>query len=344
MRLEQFHYELPPELVAQEPPKERDGARMLVLHRASGVIEHKLFRDLSTYLNPNDGLFLNISRVQKARLLGERSTGGKVECLILRSLEQNRYECLLRSSASKIGLEFFVGNELRGVVREKGPKEITFIVEFSVKQGGSVQTAIEAVGHVPLPPYINRPDTKIDVERYQTVYAREMGSVAAPTAGLHFTDATLKEVRAKGVECHHICLHVGLGTFQPIKVEKIADHHMHEEYFSIGAEAAHAIGSLKERGGRRIAVGTTTVRTLESGARRFGLHSPEGEGWTDLFLCPGSEFLVTDGILTNFHQPQSSLVVLLSGFVGKELLFHAYREAIREKYRFFSYGDCMLVL
>ena len=277
----------------------------------------------------------------------KEETGGKVECFVLREREPGLAECLLRSSASKLGLTFQIADKAAATVVDACDGG-AFLVRFSFAPGTEgLQDLMSAEGHVPLPPYISREDTEDDVTRYQTVYAREKGSVAAPTAGLHFSPAMLAEVKSKVAATAYVTLHVGLGTFQPIKVEEIEHHKMHAEYFCINAEAASCANATRARGGRRIAVGTTTVRALESGARAPGSASgtlSPAAGFTDLFLYPGARFQAVDAMLTNFHQPRSSLLVMMHAFMGRELVERAYNEALKEKYRFLSYGDCMLVL
>ncbi len=338
MRLSDFDYQVPEELVAQRPLEKRDASRMLVLHRREGKIEHRQFRNLPEYLCAPDRMIFNRSKVIKARLIGQRESGGKVEIFLLRKLTEGRYECLLKATAAeKIGLEVTFGEVLHGRVLARIQNGMTYEVELRADDD-RLDFWIERIGRMPLPPYIHREADGLDVGRYQTVYASDGGSVAAPTAGLHFTEETFARLRARGVKLGHLTLHVGLGTFQPIKAENIEEHRMHEELFSIDREVFEDCISARERGERVLAVGTTSVRGLESAARGM-------EGSTNLFLRPGSEFKVVTNMLTNFHQPKSSLVVMLAAFVGsRDLLLEAYAKAVEEKYRFFSYGDCMLVL
>jgi S-adenosylmethionine:tRNA ribosyltransferase-isomerase len=338
VKLSEFDFSVPEELVAQRPLEQRNASRMLVLHRRAGRIEHRNFRDLPEYLGPTDTLVFNRSKVVKARLIGHRATGGQVELFLLRNIEGNRFECLVRATASpKEGLEVSFGGMLNGKILSRLANGMTYEAELSAPDG-RLDFWIEHIGRMPLPPYIRRSADGLDIGRYQTVYASEPGSVAAPTAGLHFTEELLSEIRAKGVATGFLSLHVGLGTFQPIKTDLVEDHKMHEELFSIDRPLLDACMVARAQGNRVIAVGTTTVRALESSVRGM-------EGCTDLFLRPGAEFRLVSTLFTNFHQPKSSLVVMLAAFVGnKELLFEAYAKAVEEKYRFFSYGDCMLVL
>lgn len=338
MKLSEFDYHVPEELIAQRPLDDRQGSRMLVLHRKEGRIEHKRFLDLPSYLSAPDRMVFNRSKVVKARLIGHRSSGGKVEIFLLRRISENRFECLLKATAAeKEGLEISFGELLQAKVHSRLPGGITYEVELSANDG-RIDFWVDKLGRMPLPPYIRRDADGLDVGRYQTVYASESGSVAAPTAGLHFTPAMLEKLQGQGVKTGYITLHVGLGTFQPIKVEEINDHKMHEEFFHIEPEWLADCQKARANGERVFAVGTTSVRALESAARGM-------VGSTSLFLKPGEEFKLVTNMLTNFHQPKSSLVVMLSAFVGsKELLFEAYAKAVEEKYRFFSYGDCMLVL
>lgn len=337
MQLSDFDYFVPEELVAQRPLEQRDASRMLVLHKSSGKIEHRVFKNLPEFLGPSDLMIFNQSKVVKARLHGLRETGGRVEVFLTKRISPNSFECLVKATAAnKAGLSFEIGEGLRGKILGPGSEPMLFIVEFSAT-GASLESRIEQFGKVPLPPYIQREAELEDISRYQTIYAKNAGSVAAPTAGLHFTPAIIEEIKSKGVELDFVTLHVGLGTFQPIKVENIADHSMHKEEFSLNDGLKEKCEAARGKGRRVIAVGTTSVRALESAAR-----GKQNE--TNLFLKPGEKFHWVDAMLTNFHQPKSSLVVMLSAFVGKDLLFEAYQKAVEEKYRFFSYGDCMLVV
>jgi S-adenosylmethionine:tRNA ribosyltransferase-isomerase len=336
--LSNFDYQVPEELVAQNPLPARDQSRMMVVHRNSGKIEHKRFLNLVDYLEPEDLIVFNKTKVFKSRLIGERvGTGGKVELFLLKQISENRFHCLIKSTAAKkVGLEVNFSNGLKGKVESETSDPMIFIVSFDCT--GSLQEAISEVGRVPLPPYIHRDPVKEDLDRYQTVYAQEVGSVAAPTAGLHFTEDTFGKMREKGLRTREVVLHVGLGTFLPIKVENLADHKMHEEEFFVEENLKQEFLDSKKTGGRVVAVGTTTVRTLESSARGF-------EGKTNLFLKPGEAFRAVDVMFTNFHQPKSSLIVMVAAFMNSDSLWReAYQKAVEEKYRFFSYGDCMLIL
>lgn len=337
MKLSDFDYELPLELIAQEPPAERDGARMLVLHRESQTWEDRTFRELPSYLAPGDCLVLNDSRVLPSRLFGNRS-GGEAEIMLLEPLssDSREWRALVRP-----------GRKLRAgaVVRFDGDFSAEILSEGvrgerTVRLTGEddVYAAIERLGHMPLPPYIKRQDEAADRERYQTVFARERGSVAAPTAGLHFTEDTLRRCREAGAHTAQVTLHVGLGTFQPIDREDFENHRLHVERYSIGEDSWREIQTAK----RVVAVGTTSVRTVESASR-----SGERSGATGLFIHPGSgpdQFRRVDAMLTNFHLPRTSLLLLVSAFAGTELTLAAYQHAVKERYRFFSYGDCMLIV
>ena len=346
MKLIEFDYELPPELIAQVPLPQRDGARMLALDRATGRVEHRMVADIPQFLEPGDLLIFNDTRVVPARLFGKRPSGGEVECLVLRAIGATTAHCLIRSGAKKIGLEFNLQDwAVAKVVSELTEVQGAFLVEFSFKEAKGFDELLERAGKLPLPPYVHREADIIDKERYQTIYARASGSVAAPTAGLHFTPELLAAVEARGVDIAFLTLHVGIGTFRPITVEEIEGHSMHEEDFFVPRETIEKIKRAKSRGGRVVAVGTTTVRTLESLARQAGAVLPQGnfQGKTNLFLRPGEEFLLVDKMITNFHQPCSSLLVMVSTFAGVNKIKFAYEEAIRKKYRFHSYGDAMFI-
>ncbi len=334
MKLQDLDYDLPEALIAQRPLVDREASRMLVLDRKAGRWEHRNFRELPEYLTTNDYLIFNQSKVIKARLLGQRDTGGKVEIFLLQNVAPGKYEALVKLTANqKEGVVFSIANKIQGKILHQ-IENARFLVEL---QAPSLEDAIEELGHMPLPPYISREDDELDKKTYQTVYAKNPGSVAAPTAGLHFTENMLGKLEMKGVNLRWVTLHVGIGTFQPIKVESISDHKMHREYFEMSPELENELKTAKENKMRVVAVGTTTVRTLESAARGI-------TGSTEIFLKPGETFHWVDAMLTNFHQPKSSLIALMSAFVGRDLLMSAYEDAIREKYRFLSYGDCMLVL
>jgi len=338
MKLSEFDYQLPEHLIAQVPLETRDASRLMVVDRKSRSLSHKKFVDILDYLTPNDLLVVNESKVIHARLLGQRPSGGKVEIFLLSYKGGTQFECLVKATASKKqGMEFCIGDELNGKVLNQFPNSMSFIVDFNAKNADQLMELLEKYGHVPLPPYIRRQDELNDKTRYQTVYAKNLGSVASPTAGLHYSESVLEKIKQKGVSVVTVNLHVGLGTFQPMKAEQIEDHKMHHEEFFVSQAVRDQIVECKKGGGRVVGVGTTSVRSLESAARGI-------EGRTDLYLYPGEKFHVVDAIQTNFHQPKSSLLVMMAAFMGKELLFAAYEEAIRENYRFLSYGDAMLVL
>lgn len=340
MKTSDFMYELPEELIAQTPMEKRDSSRLLVLDKTTGELEHRHFYNLRDYLHPGDCLILNDSRVIPARLFGTRPTGGAVEVVLLKDLGENRWECLSRPGKKmRPGTEVVFGEngELRGVVeevRDDGNRVIRFFYE------GIFLEILERLGHMPLPPYIK--EQLNDPERYQTVYSREPGSAAAPTAGLHFTNELLDSIRAMGVEVAFVTLHVGLGTFRPVKAENVEEHEMHSEYCTVPAETAEVIRRTRERGGRVIAVGTTSCRTLESFAKPDGTIEASG-GWTNIFIYPGYTFKCIDALVTNFHLPGSTLVMLVSALAGKENILNAYRTAVEERYRFFSFGDAMFI-
>jgi len=384
MRTSDFDFELPERLIAQTPPAERGASRLLVLHRGTGAVEHRMFRDLAEYLRPGDTLVLNDTRVMPARLLGRKAdTGAKVELLLLVRLEGDRWEVLAKparkirrgarllfgaaegrkaeeAAACGTGVDGTQaggaedGGAAAGPVRAEpdGRPLLAAVVEEEREAGlrvvrfeyeGVFQELLDRAGQVPLPPYIR--GKLADPERYQTVYARHAGSAAAPTAGLHFTEEFLEELQGRGIRLCRITLHVGLGTFRPVTAERVEDHRMHAEWYSVGEEAARLLNETRARGGRIVAVGTTSVRTLETVARRF----PEGavepcSGWTDIFIYPGHAFRLVDALLTNFHLPRSTLIMLVSAFAGREAVLAAYREAVRLEYRFFSFGDAMLIL
>lgn len=341
MKTSDFKFELPEELIAQHPLKDRKSSRMLVLNKESGNIEHKTFSDVIDYLNPGDCLVLNNTRVIPARLFGQREeTGGKVEFLLLNNIEEDKWETLVKpGKKARIGdVIQFGGNKLKAEIieiKEGG----TRIVKFKYK--GIFQQILDELGHMPLPPYIKA--ELEEKERYQTVYSKKRGSAAAPTAGLHFTEELLQKIQNKGIKIAYITLHVGLGTFRPVKVENINEHNMHSEYYEINKETANKINKTKEEGGRIISVGTTSTRTLETISDKNGRVEPKS-GWTDIFIYPGYEFKIIDGLITNFHLPESTLIMLVSAFAGKESTLKAYNEAVSERYRFFSFGDSMLII
>lgn len=339
MKTSDFFYELPEELIAQTPIERRDASRLLVLDKKTGEMEHRHFYDLPEYLHPGDCLVLNDSRVLPARLVGVRPTGGAVEVVLLRDLGDKCWECLTRpGKKTRPGMKVTFGDgELTGIVKEVaagGNRIIRFQYE------GIFLELLERLGQMPLPPYI-----KVqleDKERYQTVYSRELGSAAAPTAGLHFTKELLHDIAARGVDVRFLTLHVGLGTFRPVKTENIEDHEMHSEFCTVPGETAKAIMRCHANGGKVVSVGTTTCRTLESFARSDGTIE-EASGWTDIFIYPGYRFKCIDSLITNFHLPGSTLVMLVSALAGRENILNAYKEAVAMKYRFFSFGDAMLI-
>ena len=361
MLLSEFDYPLPEELIAQRPLAERDASRMMVLDRASQTLEDRQFRELPDVLQAGDLLVFNNTKVIPARLLGRRRgtrahpvgkhnhalrehLAGQVELLLTRREEGDEWRGLVRPGRKIPAGEVLVfgDGELEAEVIGRG--------EFGVRRlrlrapGGTVESAIERLGHVPLPPYIRREDEVADRENYQTVFARVPGAVAAPTAGLHFSSRVLDRLRARGIETGEITLHVSLGTFQPVHTDRVEDHRMGFEEFEISEAAAEALRRARRERRRVVAVGTTVVRTLEHAAREHAAEIPAGRGDTDLFITPGFRFQMTQGLLTNFHLPKSTLLMLVSAFAGKEFLFRAYEHAVAERYRFFSYGDCMLIV
>jgi len=340
MNLHDFYYELPQELIAQDPLEDRSGSRLLLLDRKTGETEHHIFRDIIDYLYPGDCLVVNNTKVIPARLMGSRvGTGAKVEVLLLKRRDEDVWETLVKpGKKAKPGVQISFGNglltgEVLEVV-EDGNRLIRFAYE------GIFEEILDRLGQMPLPPYITH--QLKDRNRYQTVYAKHDGSAAAPTAGLHFTPELLQRLREKGVRIAHVTLHVGLGTFRPVKVENIQEHHMHSEFYMVEEEQARLINETKARGGRIIAVGTTSCRTLESAAGEDGILQA-GSGWTDIFIYPGYEFRLTDCLITNFHLPESTLMMLVSALAGREKIMAAYAEAVKERYRFFSFGDAMLI-
>jgi len=350
MKTKDFDYELPRDLIAQHPLQKRDASRLLVLHRAEGTLEHRSFKDLPEYILPKQMLVLNNTRVFPARLLGTLPGGGKFEVLLVRRLEGNRWSALVKPGRRLVPgrkLEL-AGGELAISVEDFGSLDGERIVSLEAAGGGDPVRLVERLGHVPLPPYIRRPDIPEDRTRYQTIYAGKPGAVAAPTAGLHFTEALMQEVRRAGGVFEKITLHVGPGTFRPVEGENIETHHMQQEYYEVEAAALGNILGAKQEGREILAVGTTAVRTLETIARRIAEQGPPGQGGlsgeTGLFIYPGFEFRLVDRLLTNFHLPRSTLLMLCAAFAGKELIDYAYSEAVRLKYRFYSYGDAMLIL
>ncbi len=340
MKTHDFYYDLPETLIAQTPLEKRDTSRLMVLDRETGEVTHKHFYDILDYLNPGDCLVMNDSRVLPARLLGHRPTGGAVEVLLLRDLGDKSWECLVKPGRKmQVGGEVIFGDgELTATVEEV-KEDGNRIVRFHFE--GIFLEVLERLGKMPLPPYIKA--ELQDQERYQTVYSREVGSAAAPTAGLHFTKELLEKIREKGVKTAFVTLHVGLGTFRPVKAENILEHHMHAELCMMSAETAAVLNETKQAGGRVICVGTTSCRTLESLVDEDGSFE-EKSRWTEIFIYPGYTFKAMDGLITNFHLPESTLVMLVSAFAGRENVLNAYEEAVRERYRFFSFGDAMCII
>lgn len=339
MKTSDFDYHLPESSIAQTPAEPRDSSRLLVLHRDSGQMEHRIFRDLSLFLRPNDLLILNRTRVIPARIFAKKETGGKVELLLLRRRDELTWEALVGGKGLRVG---------KKVVVENGPQaEIMEILEGSerlIKFSEPIEPYFPKVGNIPLPPYIH--EKLSDPERYQTVFAKEMGSAAAPTAGLHFTPKLLDELREEGVKIAYVTLHVGLDTFAPVTEDNPEEHKIHTEWCELPQETADLINATKNSGGRVIAVGTTSVRTLESAGREsiFELRISAFSGPTDIFILPGYQFKVVDAMITNFHLPKSTLIMLVSAFAGREKILQTYEIAIKEGYRFYSFGDAMLVL
>ena len=339
MKKTDFDFYLPEELIAQTPLEKRDASRLLVLDKATGALEHRHFYELPEFLNEGDCLVLNNSRVLPARLIGTRESGGAVELVLLRDLGEGRWECLSRPGRkTKPGTKLvFGGGELSAEV-ESVAEGGNRIVRFDYD--GIFLEVLEWLGKMPLPPYIK--EELDDPERYQTVYSRELGSAAAPTAGLHFTQELLDQIAANGVKICYVTLHVGLGTFRPVKEDDIEQHEMHSEFCIVPEETARTITETKRRGGRVIAVGTTSCRTLESFANEDGTVNPSS-GWTDIFIYPGYRFKCIDALVTNFHLPESTLIMLVSALAGREHVLNAYRIAVEERYRFFSFGDAMFI-
>ena len=340
MKTSDFFYNLPEELIAQTPIEPRDASRMMVLRRDSDSIEHRHFYDIIDYLEEGDCLIVNDSRVIPARIYGTKDdTGAKVEFLLLRQIENNRWETLVKPGRkAKIGAEFTFGEGLLKAEVVDVIDDGNRIVELNCED--NIYSTLDKIGQMPLPPYITK---KLeDQERYQTVYSNELGSAAAPTAGLHFTTELMDRIRAKGVNIGYVTLHVGLGTFRPVKVEDVTNHKMHSEHYELPQATVDLINETKRNGKRVIAVGTTTCRTLESVAANGGIRACEG--FTDIFIYPGFTFKVLDGLITNFHLPESTLIMLVSAFYGYDKTMHAYEIAVEEKYRFFSFGDCMAIL
>jgi len=342
MRIEEFDYKLPTSLIAQYPSPQRGESRLMILHRDQTTFEHRNFRDILDYLHPGDLLVTNNTRVLPARLIGKKETGGKVEILLIPSNNGNKEEVnvLIKGSGKvKEGIQIQFGTDIYGKVKtvKDGRGKISFSGQVNLME------MLQRVGHIPLPPYIKREDTPLDKERYQTIFAERDGAIAAPTAGLHFTSPLLQSLKNQGIGINSITLHIGIGTFEPVKVRDVDDHRMDTEWIEIPEETAREVEQTKKRQGRIIAVGTTTTRALESFPNPDG-GVRSGKGMTSLFIYPPYRFNVIDGLITNFHLPKSTLLMLVSALVGKDFLMEAYREAIDRKYRFYSYGDAMLIL
>ncbi|MCK8815966.1 tRNA preQ1(34) S-adenosylmethionine ribosyltransferase-isomerase QueA [Natroniella sulfidigena] len=341
MKVKDFDFELPDELIAQEPMEPRDESRLMVINREKEEIEGRIFKEIIDYFEAGDTLVRNNTKVIPARLFGHKEeTGGKVEFLLLNRVELDRWETLVKANGKvRVGTRVVFGT---GELIAEVKAETDFggrVVEFEYT--GVFEEILDKLGNMPLPPYITKELEEAD--KYQTVYAQKRGAAAAPTAGLHFTDKLLDKIKAKGVNIIDITLHVGLGTFRPVKVDEIEEHDMHSEYYEVSPEAAEVINQTKEQGKKVISVGTTSTRTLETVADEDGTVKPE-KGWTDIFIYPGYEFKVVDALITNFHLPQSTLLMLVSAFASQELALKAYQQAVREEYRFYSFGDGMLIL
>ncbi len=341
MKTSDFYYDLPERLIAQTPAQPRDAARMMVIHRDTGLHEDKIFRDLPSYLRPGDVMVINHTKVLPARLLGvKEDTGVPVEVLLLKRVDKDSWETLVRPGRRlKKGVTVSFGDDLLrceiGDTTAAGGRIVTFMYD------GVFEELLDRLGEMPLPPYIH--EKLDDPTQYQTIYAKEEGSAAAPTAGLHFTEEVMQRIREKGVEIVPVLLHVGLGTFRPVKVEDVSEHVMHSEYWQVTEEAAEKINAARRNGGRIICIGTTSVRTLETAADENGIVHP-GMGMTNIFITPGVKMKATDVLLTNFHLPESTLLMLVSAMMGQTEALNAYQEAVEKEYRFFSFGDCMLIL
>ncbi len=341
MKLNDFDFYLPEELIAQEPLKERDMSRLMVLHKDTGLVEHKIFKDILDYLNPGDCLVLNNTRVMPARLYGfKEDTGAKIEILLLKRIEKDRWEVLVKPGKKvKEGSTIVFGNgELKAKTisrTDEGGRVVEFIYS------GIFEEVLDKLGEMPLPHYIKK--KLVDKESYQTVYSKVEGSAAAPTAGLHFTKELLSKIKNKGVNIAYVTLHVGLGTFRPVKEENIEEHHMHSEFYTIDEDTAEMINKTRLANKRIITVGTTSTRTLETAADDKGFIKAQS-GWTDIYIYPGYKFKIVDCLITNFHLPKSSLIMLVSALAGREKILAAYQEAIKNRYRFYSFGDAMLII
>lgn len=340
MKTSDFYFDLPEELIAQTPLQDRSNSRLMVLDRETGEVEHKIFKNVIDYLNPGDCLVLNNTRVIPARLIGEKvDTGGKIEFLLLKRTEKDVWQALVKpGKRAKIGTKFSFGNgKLIGEViglAEEGSRLVKFYYE------GIFEEVLDELGNMPLPPYITK--RLEERERYQTVYSKHNGSAAAPTAGLHFTNELLESIKEKGIDIAFVTLHVGLGTFRPVKVDDVLAHEMHSEYYMVDKEAAEKINKAKKSGNKVICVGTTSCRTVESASNESG-EIMESSGWTNIFIYPGYKFKIVDRLITNFHLPESTLIMLVSALVSKEDVLNAYNIAVKQKYRFFSFGDAMII-
>ena len=342
MKLEEFDFYLPEELIAQTPLLKRDTSKLLTINRKENTYEHKVFSDIIDYFNPGDTLVLNNTRVMRARLYGQKKdTGAAIEVLLLKNKEHNMWECLVKPAKRiKVGSIVSFGD---GIMEAECVKVLDDGFRyFEFKYEGIFQERLDELGTMPLPTYIKERLT--DKERYQTVYSKEVGSSAAPTAGLHFTNELLDKIKQKGVNIVYLTLHVGLGTFRPVSVENIEDHDMHSEYYTLDEETANVINETKKNGGRVFSVGTTSTRTLETIARDNGGEIVSASGWTNIFIYPGFEFKCVDGLITNFHLPKSSLIMLVSAFYNREKVLELYKIAVENKYRFFSFGDAMIII
>lgn len=342
MKVDLFDYHLPEELIAQTPLADRSSSRLMVLQKQTGRIEHDIFKNIRNYLRPGDCLVLNDTKVLPARLFGAKEdTGAKIEVLLLKQMEGDTWETLVKPAKRiKKGMKIQFGD---GVLSATCTEELEHggrILDFQYE--GIFYEVLDKLGQMPLPPYIK--EQLEDKNRYQTVYARERGSAAAPTAGLHFTKELLQEMKDNGIHLAFITLHVGLGTFRPVSVDDIDQHEMHSEFFQMTEDTAHLLNEVREKGGRIVSVGTTSTRTLETIATATGGIFKEMSGWTNIFIYPGYEFQAIDGLITNFHLPKSTLIMLVSALAGREAVLHAYETAVREKYRFFSFGDAMLII
>lgn len=340
MKTSDFYFELPQELIAQDPLEDRSSSRLMVLDRKTGSIEHHIFKDIIQYLNPGDCLVVNDTKVIPARLIGNKiGTDAKIEVLLLKRKENDIWETLVKpGKKARVGAEISFGDGLLKAKVVDIVEEGNRLIQFSYD--GIFEEILDQLGQMPLPPYITH--QLKDKNRYQTVYAKHEGSAAAPTAGLHFTPELLKQIEEKGIHIAHVTLHVGLGTFRPVKVEDVTNHHMHSEFYVVEQDQADLINETKKSGHRVIAVGTTSCRTLESATNDEGILIP-GSGWTEIFIYPGYRFKMIDSLITNFHLPESTLLMLVSALAGKDQILEAYAQAVKEKYRFFSFGDAMFL-